>query len=74
MPTTLNGLLDRQKPSKKAELFRKIEPYLTYLDQSDLEARGADIQTELEDREREIQQLLRHKDSINTEAIQILII
>jgi hypothetical protein len=61
----------REKEYKKAELFHKIEPYLTYLDNSILEARGADIQTKLEDREKEIQ-LLRHRDSVNTDAIQNL--
>jgi len=33
---------------KKAEIFRKIETYLTFLDVTSLEAQGADIQTELE--------------------------
>lgn len=61
----------RQKESKKAELFSRIEHYLTYLDHTILEARGADIQTKLEDREKEIH-LLRHRDSVNTDAIQNL--
>jgi hypothetical protein len=36
-----------------------------------LERRGADIQTRLENREREIQ-LLQHKDSMNADAIASL--
>jgi integrase len=58
----------RKKPSDVAELFRKVEPYLTFLDYPELEARGADIETKLTEKEKEIQ-LLRQRDSINTDAI-----
>ncbi|HJU35496.1 MAG TPA: site-specific integrase [Nitrososphaera sp.] len=34
----------RKKDSEKAELFRKIEPYLTFLDITGLESKGADIE------------------------------
>jgi integrase len=37
----------RKKDSEKAELFRKIEPYLTYLDIQQLERQGADIETKI---------------------------
>jgi integrase len=43
-----------RKPDKeKLELFKKIEPYLTYLDQSGLERKGADLQNRLEVMEQE---------------------
>jgi integrase len=35
----------RKKDSEKAELFRKIEPYITFLDVTGLESKGADIET-----------------------------
>ena len=38
----------RKKDSEKAELFRKIEPYLTLLDISGLESKGADLETKTE--------------------------
>lgn len=37
-----------QPEAKRMELFRKIEPYLTYLDVASLEARGADQQTQID--------------------------
>jgi integrase len=38
----------RKKDSEKAELFRKIEPYLTFLDVTGLESKGADMETKTE--------------------------
>ena len=38
----------RKKDSEKAELFRKIEPYLTFLDITGLESKGADMETRTE--------------------------
>ena len=35
----------RKKDTEKAELFRKIEPYLTFLDVTGLEAKGADVES-----------------------------
>ena len=35
----------RKKETEKEELFRKIEPYLTFLDITGLESRGADMET-----------------------------
>ncbi len=37
--------------SEKAEIFRKIEPYLTFLNIHQLERQGADIQTKVEELE-----------------------
>jgi hypothetical protein len=36
----------RKKESEKAETFRKIEPYLTFLNKHQLERQGADITSE----------------------------
>jgi integrase len=38
----------RKKDSEKAEIFKKIEPYLTFLDIQQLERKGADLQTQIE--------------------------
>jgi hypothetical protein len=38
----------RKKDSEKAEIFRKIEPYLTFLNVHQLERQGADIQSKVE--------------------------
>ena len=38
----------RKKDSEKAGLFRKIEPYLTFLDITGLESKGADMETRTE--------------------------
>jgi hypothetical protein len=39
----------RKTEKEKAEIFRKIEPYLTFLDYSELEAGGADVDTKLQE-------------------------
>jgi hypothetical protein len=41
----------RKKESEKAELFRKIEPYLTFLNIHQLERQGADIQSKVQELE-----------------------
>jgi integrase len=38
----------RKKDSEKADLFRKIEPYLTFLDITGLESKGADMESKTE--------------------------
>jgi integrase len=50
------------------ELFRKCEPYISYLNYGALEKRSNDMQTRLEIMERE-NQTLRQKDSMNSDAI-----
>ncbi len=52
-----------KKDSKKAEIFRKVEPYLTFLNIPQLERQGADIQSKVEELE-EINQSLRNRDRI----------
>jgi integrase len=42
---------------EKQRIYHIVEPYLTYLDYSELEANGADLQTQLEQSQKEIEQL-----------------
>lgn len=58
----------RKKESEKVELFRKVEAYLTFLDYTELEARGVDMQSRLEAKEKDIL-ALKHQDGVNTDAI-----
>ena len=58
-----------QKGSEKAEIFRKIEPYLTFLNVHHiLQRQDADIQTKVEEVE-ELNQLLRQRDKVKDDAI-----
>jgi predicted nuclease with TOPRIM domain len=45
-------------------LFHKVEPYLTYLDYSDLEAKGADVETKLSGLENENATLRRELEEL----------
>jgi integrase len=58
----------RKKESEKAELFRKIEPYLTFLNIHQLERQGADIQSKVEELE-DLNQSLRNHDKMKDDAI-----
>ena len=58
----------RKKDSEKAELFKKIEPYLTFLNIHQLERQGADIQTKVDELE-ELNQSLRQRDKVKDDAI-----
>jgi hypothetical protein len=58
----------RKKESEKAELFKKIEPYLTFLNIHQLERQGADIQSKVEELE-EVNQSLRNRDKMKDDAI-----
>ena len=58
----------RKKESEKAELFKKIEPYLTFLNIHQLERQGADIQSKVEELE-ELNQSLRNRDKMKDDAI-----
>ncbi|MFL6378339.1 MAG: hypothetical protein ACJ72R_12870, partial [Nitrososphaeraceae archaeon] len=49
----------------------KCMKYLTFLDYTTLEATGKNIEAKLSEKEREIQ-LLRHRDSMNSDAIASL--
>ena len=58
----------RKKDSEKAELFHKIEPYLTFLNVHQLERQGADIQTKVEELE-QLNQSMRDSDKMKDDAI-----
>ena len=58
----------RKKDSEKAEIFCKIEPYLTFLNVHQLQRQGADIQTKVEELE-ELNQSLRQRDKVKDDAI-----
>lgn len=61
----------RKKDSEKAELFKKIEPYLTYLNIRQLERQGADIETKIEGLEM-INNSLRERDKMKDDIISSL--
>jgi hypothetical protein len=52
----------RKKDSEKAKIFRKIEPYLTFLNVHQLQRQDADIQTKVEELE-ELNQSLKQRES-----------
>jgi hypothetical protein len=52
----------------RRQVFRKIEPYLTFLNIHQLERQGADIQTKVEELE-ELNQSLRQRDKVKDDAI-----
>jgi integrase len=60
-----------KKDADKAEIFQKIEPYLTFLNVQQLERQGADIQTKVEELE-EVNQSLRQRDRVKDDAISQL--
>jgi len=57
-----------KKDAEKAEIFRKIEPYLTFLNIPQLERQGADIQTKVEELE-QLNQAMRDRDKMKDDAI-----
>ena len=58
----------RKKDSEKAEIFRKIEPYITFLNVHQLERQGADIQSKVEELE-QLNQSMRERDKMKDDAI-----
>ena len=58
----------RKKDSEKAEIFSKIEPYLTFLNVHQLERQGADIQSKVEELE-QLNQSMRDRDKMKDDAI-----
>lgn len=61
----------RKKESEKAEIFQKIEPYLTFLNVHQLERQGADIMSKVNELE-EVNQSLRERDIRKDDAIAML--
>jgi hypothetical protein len=58
----------RKKDSEKAEIFLKIEPYLTFLNIPQLERQGADIRSKVEELE-QLNQSMRDRDKMKDDAI-----
>jgi hypothetical protein len=58
----------RKKESEKAQIFRKIEPYLTFLDFAKLEAKGADVETKLQDKDKQIQSMNEKYDLLQSQV------
>ena len=58
----------RKKDNDKAEIFQKIEPYLTFLNIQQLKRQGADLETKIEEL-RDINQSLREKDKMKEDVI-----
>jgi integrase len=61
----------RKKESEKAEIFNKIEPYLTFLNVYKLERQGADILSKVNELE-DINHSLRERDKNKDDAITTL--
>jgi integrase len=57
-----------KKESEKAEIFQKIEPYLTFLNVHQLERQGADIQSRVDELEK-LNHSLRERDKTKDDAI-----
>jgi integrase len=62
----------RKSEKEKAQLFAKIEPYLTFLDYSELEARGADVVTKLQEKDKQIEALTKKQEEMEIKFQQIL--
>jgi integrase len=62
----------RRTTDEKAALFQKIEPYLTFLDYQQLERRGADISAQLQEKDKQIQTLVRKQEEFE-QLLQTLI-
>jgi integrase len=58
----------QMKEEKRREIYTKYMKYFTYLDYSLLEAKGKDVESQLEERKQEIKQL-KQRDKTNDEAI-----
>jgi integrase len=61
----------KKEPQRREIYATKCMKYLTFLDYSTLEATGKNIESKLSEKEKEIQ-LLRQRDSMNTDAIATL--
>jgi hypothetical protein len=57
---------------KQQSYSKKIEVYLTFLDYTELEARGADIATKLDEKDKQIEALTRKQQQFE-QLIQSLI-
>jgi integrase len=62
----------RKSEKEKVEIFSKIEPYLTFLDYEELERKGTDIASQLEEKDRMIQNMMQKQEQFE-QLIQSLI-
>jgi integrase len=62
----------RRSEKERAQIFKKIEPYLTFLDYEVLERKGADIASQLEEKDRMIQNMMLKQEKFE-QLIQSLI-
>ena len=53
-------------------MFERIEPYLTFLDYEELDRKGADIASQLEEKDKMIQNMMRKQEQFE-QLIQSLI-
>ena len=58
----------RKKDNEKAEIFKKIEPYLTFLNIQQLNRQGADLETKIEELQ-DVNQSLRENDNVKEDAL-----
>lgn len=58
----------RKKDNEKAEIFKKIESYLSFLNIQQLNRQGADLETKVEELQ-DINQVLREKDKMKEDVI-----
>ena len=58
----------RKKDNEKADIFQKIEPYLTFLNIQQLKRQGADLETKIEELQ-DVNQTLREKDKMKEDVI-----
>lgn len=61
----------RRTENDKKEIFRKVESYLTFLDVVNLDRKGADVQSKVDELEM-VNQKLRERDAMNSDAIATL--
>jgi integrase len=61
----------KKKDSEKAEVFKKIEPYLTFLNITQLNRQGADLETKIEELQ-DLNHLLRNKQNEKEDQIKKL--
>jgi hypothetical protein len=57
-----------EKKITKRQIFKKIEPYLTFLNVPQLERQGADLQTKIEELQI-VNQALRENDKVKEDVI-----
>ena len=67
----LDQHIGEKKDNEKVEIFKKIEPYLTFLNIQQLNRQGADLETKIEELQ-DINQVLREKDKMKEDVISNL--